>query len=138
VADGRWVLHVFGYNVPHKYPRRLWKFARAMLIWPKGGGALDAAERGEFATIGLFAGPKLRINALTRRGGSRVSKSPTSRGNRSQAGASTRSPRNLRRPIPGAVTGRAGDLGHPEGTAIHPALPHGSGTIFGWSFSEWS
>jgi hypothetical protein len=41
-------------------------------LWPKGRiVALEAQERGEFATVSFFPpGRKLRVNALTRRGGS--------------------------------------------------------------------
>lgn len=54
LGDNRWVLPYSAYNVPHKYPRRLWKFAPGYAVWPKGRlVALEAAERGEFATIGL-------------------------------------------------------------------------------------
>ena len=71
LADGRFALPYTGYNVPHKYPRRLWKYAPGYAVWPKGRViALEASERGEFSTVALMApGRKLRINALTKRGG---------------------------------------------------------------------
>jgi len=72
MPDGRFVLPYTGYNVPHKYPRRLWKFAPGYAVWPKGRlVALQAKERGEFATVGMIPpGRKVRLNATTRRGGS--------------------------------------------------------------------
>jgi len=72
LADGRFVLPYTGYNVPHKYPRRLWKYAPGYAVWPKGRLiALEAMNRGEFASVGITPpGRKLRINALTARGGS--------------------------------------------------------------------
>jgi hypothetical protein len=72
LADGRFVLPYTGYSVPHKYPRKLWKYAPGYAVWPKGRViALEAREYGEFATVGLVPpGRKLRINALTPAGGS--------------------------------------------------------------------
>ena len=72
LPDGRFALPYTGYNVPHKYPRQLWKYAPGYAVWPKGRLAgLESVERGEFATVQLAPrGRRLRINALTRRGGS--------------------------------------------------------------------
>jgi len=72
LPDGRFVLPYTGYNVPHKYPRKLWKYAPGYAVWPKGRlVALEAPERGEFATVGILPpGRTLRINAVTMRGGS--------------------------------------------------------------------
>ncbi len=71
LADGRFALPYSGYNVPHKYPRKLWRYAPGYAIWPKGRVAgIEAAERGEFATVALIPrGRRLRINASTRLGG---------------------------------------------------------------------
>ncbi len=72
LADGRFVLPYTGYNVPHKYPRKLWKFAPGYAVWEKGRVvALEAPERGDFATVAVMPpGRRLRINALTDRAGS--------------------------------------------------------------------
>jgi hypothetical protein len=72
LPNGDFVLPYTGYNVPHKYPRTLWHYSLGYALWPKGRiVALEAPERGEFATVSFFPpGGKLRINALTRRGGS--------------------------------------------------------------------
>lgn len=72
LSGGRLVMPYSGYSVPHKYPRKLWKFGAGYMVWEKSRlVALEARERGEFATVGLMPpGRKLRINALTRRGGS--------------------------------------------------------------------
>jgi hypothetical protein len=71
LSDGRFVLPYTGYNVPHKYPRELWKFAPGYAVWPKGRiVALEAVEHGEFATVAIMPpGRRLRINALTTRAG---------------------------------------------------------------------
>ena len=71
LADGSFALPYTGYNVPHKYPRQLWKYAPGYALWPKGRiVALETPERGEFTTVGLMPpGRKLRINAVTKRGG---------------------------------------------------------------------
>ena len=72
LPDGSFALPYTGHNVPHKYPRPLWKYAPGYAIWPKGRLiALEADGRGEFATVQIVPpGRRLRINALTRRGGS--------------------------------------------------------------------
>lgn len=72
LSDGRFVLPYTGYDVPHKYPRKLWKYAPGYAVWPKGRlVALEAEEYGEFATVALMPpGRRLRINALTKRAGS--------------------------------------------------------------------
>jgi hypothetical protein len=72
LPNGDFALPYTGYNVPHKYPRQLWNYSLGYAVWPKGRiVALEAAERGEFATVSFFPpGRKLSINALTRRGGS--------------------------------------------------------------------
>ncbi len=71
LSDGRFVLPYTGYNVPHKYPRRLWKYAPGYMVWPKGRLiALEAPALGEFTTAAFMPpGRRLRINALIRRGG---------------------------------------------------------------------
>jgi hypothetical protein len=74
LANGDWVLPYTGYNVPHKYPRQLWHYSLGYATWPKGRMvALEAPDRGEFATVGIMPpGRKLKINAQTVRGGSIV------------------------------------------------------------------
>jgi hypothetical protein len=71
LAGGSLAMPYSGYNVPHKYPRRQWKFAPGYMVWPKGRlVALEAAGEGAFATAGIMPpGRKLRINAVTKRGG---------------------------------------------------------------------
>jgi hypothetical protein len=71
LSDGRFALPYTGYNVTHKYPRRLGKYAPGYAVWPKGRLiGLEAPERGEFATVGIVPpGRKIRINALTAAGG---------------------------------------------------------------------
>jgi hypothetical protein len=72
LANGDFALPYTGYNFPHKYPRGQWRFSTGYAIWPKGRIiALEAAQRGEFATAIILApGTKLRLNAETKRGGS--------------------------------------------------------------------
>ena len=71
LPDGRFALPYTGYDVPHKYPRKLWKYAPGYAIWPKGRLVALEAEYGEFATVAIMPpGRRLRINALTGRAGS--------------------------------------------------------------------
>jgi hypothetical protein len=71
LSDGRFVLPYTGYDVPHKYPRKLWKYAPGYAVWPKGRLVALEAESGEFATVTLMPpGRRLLINALTKRAGS--------------------------------------------------------------------
>lgn len=74
LKNGDFALPYNGYRFPHKYPRGHENFAPQLsyAIWPKGRMiALQADELGEFATVGFVPpGNKLRINAVTRRGGS--------------------------------------------------------------------
>lgn len=137
LADGRWVLPYSAYNVPHKYPRRLWKFAPGYAVWPKGRlVALEAAERGEFATIGLVPpGRKLRINALTRRGGSLLVEVADIKG-KPLAGRSFNEAARIfgdRFWTPVTWNGQE-DLGHPEGTAIMLRFRMDQASIFGLEF----
>jgi hypothetical protein len=71
LPDGRFALPYTGYAFPHKYPRGAWKVGAGYLVWPKGRlVALEAQDRGEFATVGLLApGRKVMINAVTERAG---------------------------------------------------------------------
>jgi len=71
LSDGRFALPYTGYNVPHKYPRRLWKYAPGYMVWPKGRLiALEAPALGEFTTAAFMPpGRRLRMNAVVRRGG---------------------------------------------------------------------
>ncbi|MBI2926042.1 MAG: hypothetical protein HYY24_10095 [Verrucomicrobia bacterium] len=70
--DGSFALPYRGDNFPHKYPRGQRKIGLGYALWPKGRlVALEASDRGEFATIALMPpGRKLKINALTPRVGS--------------------------------------------------------------------
>ena len=73
LPDGRWVLPYSGFNFPHKYPRGgPFKYGLGFATWNKGRMvALEARERGQFATFALQApGTRLRVNALTKRAGS--------------------------------------------------------------------
>jgi hypothetical protein len=72
LPNGDFVLPYTGFSYPHKYPRKNWKYGWGYAVWPKGRiVALEAAERGEFTTVGLMPpGRKLRINAVTARAGS--------------------------------------------------------------------
>jgi hypothetical protein len=72
LPDGSFALPYTGFSVPHKYPRKMWKYAPGYAVWPRGRLiALAARERGEFTTVGIVPpGRTARINALTRRGGS--------------------------------------------------------------------
>jgi hypothetical protein len=73
-ANGDFVLPYSGYRFPHKYPRGHEDFPPNIgyAIWPKGRMiALEALQRGSFAMVAVVPpGPRLRINATTRRGGS--------------------------------------------------------------------
>ena len=71
LPDGSFALPYTGYLFPHKYPRGQWQWATGLAVWPKGRlVALEAEDRGEFATVGLVPrGRKLLINALTQRAG---------------------------------------------------------------------
>jgi len=70
--DGAFALPYRGDNFPHKYPRGQRKIGLGYALWDKGRlVALEAPDRGEFATIAIMPpGRKLRINALTQRVGS--------------------------------------------------------------------
>ena len=72
LPGGDFVLPYTGFEFPHKYPRKNWRYGWGYAVWPKGRlVALEAPERGEFTTVGLVApGEKLRINAATSRAGS--------------------------------------------------------------------
>ena len=71
LSDGRFVLPYTGYNVPHKYPRKRWKYAPGYATWPKGRLVALEAKYGAFATVAIMPpGRRLRINALTKRAGS--------------------------------------------------------------------
>lgn len=73
-ADGDYVLPYSGYRFPHKYPRGHEGFPPMVgyAVWPKGRlVALEAVQRGAFAMVAVVPpGPRLKINATTRRGGS--------------------------------------------------------------------
>ena len=65
--DGGFALPYHGFNVPHKYPRKLRTSATGLLVWPKGRlVALEAHEHGAFTTVAIVPpGRKLKINAIT-------------------------------------------------------------------------
>ncbi len=73
-ANGDFVLPYSGYRFPHKYPRGHEGFPPNLgyAVWPKGRLiALEAPQAGSFAMVAVVPpGPRLRINATTRRGGS--------------------------------------------------------------------
>ena len=74
LGNGDFVLPYSGYRFPHKYPRGHEGFPPNLgyAVWPKGRMiGLEAAQLGEFATVAVVPpGSRLRINAVTRRGGS--------------------------------------------------------------------
>ena len=74
LANGDFALPYNGYRFPHKYPRGHKDFPSNLgfALWPKGRIiALEAEQRGEFTMVAIVPpGCKLRINAVTRRGGS--------------------------------------------------------------------
>jgi hypothetical protein len=72
LPGGDFVLPYVGYNVGHKYPRKQWAFLPGYATWPKGRiVALEAAGKGEFATVGIMPpGSKLMLNATTSKDGS--------------------------------------------------------------------
>jgi hypothetical protein len=71
LPSGDWAIAYQGMAFPHKYPRGAWHYDIGMLVWPKGRlVALEAADKGEFTTLGMLApGKKLKINAVTKRAG---------------------------------------------------------------------
>ena len=72
LPDGSFALPYTGYNFPHKYPRGQLSYNTGYAVWPQGRlVALEAPDRGEFATVALMPpGRKLLINALVQRAGS--------------------------------------------------------------------
>lgn len=72
LPDGRWVLPYTGYAFPHKYPRGQWTYSTGYASWPYGRLiAVEATERGEFATVGFMPPtPRVRLNVVAARGGS--------------------------------------------------------------------
>jgi len=74
LSNGDFALPYNGYRFPHKYPRGGEGFPPNLgfATWPKGRlCAIEAEGVGEFTTVGFIPpGNKLRINALTKRGGS--------------------------------------------------------------------
>jgi hypothetical protein len=74
LGNGDFALPYNGYRFPHKYPRGHEGFAPNLgyAVWPHGRMiGLEAPQLGRFATVAVVPpGTKLRINALTRRGGS--------------------------------------------------------------------
>jgi hypothetical protein len=139
LGDGRWVLPYSAYNVPHKYPRKLWKFAPGYAVWPKGRlVALEAAERGEFATIGLVPpGRKLRINALTKRGGSLLVEVADLKGKPLAGRSFDEGARIFGDQFWTPVTWNGQeDLGHAEGTAIILRFRLDQAQIFGLEFGS--
>lgn len=75
LPNGDWILPYIGFNVPHKYPRRGgFKYGLGFGCWPRGRlVAVAAPERGQFTTYALMPpGRKIRLNAVTTRGGGSV------------------------------------------------------------------
>lgn len=75
LPNGHWILPYSASNVPHKYPRKgAIQGGLGFATWKKGRlVAVEAVERGQFCTFTLLPpGRKIRINALTARGGSIV------------------------------------------------------------------
>ncbi len=72
LPSGDFALPYTGYAFPHKYPRGAWAYDIGMAIWPKGRlVGLEAEQLGEFSTVAFIPpGKKLKINAVTKRGGS--------------------------------------------------------------------
>jgi hypothetical protein len=73
LPNGDWALPYNGYNFPHKYPRKgPLQVGLGLATWPKGRlSAVEAYESGAFTTFAFMPpGDKLRVNALTMRGGS--------------------------------------------------------------------
>jgi hypothetical protein len=71
LLGGDFALPYTGYDVPHKYPRGQFQYSTGYAIWPHGRlVALEAPERGEFATVGILPpGQRLTLNAFTARAG---------------------------------------------------------------------
>ncbi|MHB9023818.1 MAG: hypothetical protein ACYC7E_06525 [Armatimonadota bacterium] len=71
LPNGDFALPYTGYDVPHKYPRKRASRSTGYALWPKGRLAgVAAKERGEFTTVRFIPpGRRLRINAVTARGG---------------------------------------------------------------------
>jgi len=71
LPDGSFALPYTGYNIPHKYPRKLRTSGTGLLLWPKGRlVALEAPDNGAFTTVAIIPpGRKLKLNALTHRVG---------------------------------------------------------------------
>jgi len=137
LPNGDFALPYTGYNVPHKYPRRLWTYALGYAIWPKGRiVALEASERGEFGTVEFMPpGRKVRINALTHRaGGIRVE--VVGPGNKPIGGRSFAESN----PIIGdhhstlLSWGEAEDLGNPENSPIFLRFRMDQAQIFSLEF----
>jgi hypothetical protein len=72
LPSGDFALPYTGYAFPHKYPRGAWAYDIGMALWPKGRlVGLEAEQLGEFSTVAFIPpGKKLKINAVTKRGGS--------------------------------------------------------------------
>lgn len=71
LSNGDFALPYTGYDVPHKYPRVKATRAMGYALWPRGRMvALEAAQKGEFATVSFIPqGNRLLINAVTKRAG---------------------------------------------------------------------
>ena len=71
LSNGDFALPYTGYNVPHKYPRRMAKRNMGYAVWNKGRLAgIEAKEKGEFATVAVVPpGKHAYINAVTKRTG---------------------------------------------------------------------
>lgn len=139
LADGRFALPYTGYNVPHKYPRRLWKYAPGYMIWPKGRLiALEAPAYGEFASVAIAPpGRRLRINAVVPRGG-RLLVEVAGMDGKPLPGRSFAEARPLFGDLfwaPVTWNGQE-DLGYPDGTAISLRFRMDQARIYGLEFAE--
>jgi hypothetical protein len=137
LPDGAFALPYTGYDVPHKYPRGRWHFATGYMLWPKGRIiALEADELGEF-TAGAFLPPgrKMRINAVTRRGGSIQVEVADLNRNTIQGRSFAESIPIIGDQYRTLVTWKGGDdLGHKEGAAITLRFKLDRAQIYGLDF----
>lgn len=71
LPNGDFALPYTGYDVPHKYPRGQFTYATGYALWPHGRlMALEAPERGEFATVAVLPpAQRLVLNTITQRAG---------------------------------------------------------------------
>ena len=137
LPDGSFVLPYAGYNFPHKYPRGQLKFLPGYMAWPQGRiVGLEAAERGEFATVAfVLPGPQVLVNAVTKRAGSILVEVAGLDGaplpGRSFAEADPVVGDQYRTPL--TWKGKS-DVGVPPGTAVMLRFRLDKATLFGLDF----